>query len=799
MRHRARSLNRIDLFCLFGLLVVAVGVLGWMLFGGVTIGNDYPEYQVIYALIPRFYEQMGIEPLWYPHLEGGVPMGGLTMSQAYHFPAWLLSKMPGYFSGGILSLITFKHIVLTFVITASIYLGFRKLSNLPRSASFLLAVTLHYQMRSLDCLRYGTFYDAYVYLFVCSLCILLFAQSVAMPYLVAIFALSYLSASAGYPPVIFYFAVVNLFVIPIGIRRLGCSWNQTARLLCISAIPLVLGFLFAAPHWLPMAEFLQLNSVRSQGSTIEWANTYALPVTGVFPEFLRGWYTNLITPWYSEVHSAFAGSTTFSILFVTLLFFLPLSGPGNISLVFILVFPLIFAAGRDYGLFVFFYKYVPGFSSFRIPGRFLATLPWVMFVVIIVVCQQRSSRSDRLFLRVFLVVAFLLLLIAGWQAYVGRELPFLSSSTLAGGYYPATIHSSWSGVNLFIWHALSLVLLFICCLTGAVFFWCPGFFKGASIRFDPNCWFSVFFILIMPISIYQNYLIFRHGSWLIGRAPSPTFEEIKSANHLPLAATAPLVGYQGYNQGAVGSATTSFRNFIEVGNNSQSSECLQSLWKQPTEQVVKIPFYLTNRIKRIREKKHMDSPLPCDLEPAAALNKSDFVRVRSLLGSNKDSENLYALNKHNRVEVLTPNRIVMSYKTEDAAFMVTPLPWIPQWRVLIDNVVTDSIRTDSGLVGAVVPVGNHRVAFAYTSNLPLIALVVSAVSAIVGLCLLFGTQNYHIGQVRIGKYLSVVMVVVISVFTVWLYKSTLSRIDSETILTNDYDKRLALQLELWKR
>ncbi len=72
---------------------------GWLLIGPNTIGNDYPRVQPYGSQTLRFYTRHGIEPMWYPHLAGGVPIGFLPFAQYFHLPAWLSSELPGYWTG----------------------------------------------------------------------------------------------------------------------------------------------------------------------------------------------------------------------------------------------------------------------------------------------------------------------------------------------------------------------------------------------------------------------------------------------------------------------------------------------------------------------------------------------------------------------------------------------------------------------------------------------------------------------------------------------------------------------------
>ena len=46
----------------------------WMMVGSHTIGIDYPRFHVLSSLSMRYYSSVGVEPMWYPHLAGGIPI-----------------------------------------------------------------------------------------------------------------------------------------------------------------------------------------------------------------------------------------------------------------------------------------------------------------------------------------------------------------------------------------------------------------------------------------------------------------------------------------------------------------------------------------------------------------------------------------------------------------------------------------------------------------------------------------------------------------------------------------------------
>src|SRR5262249_51819492 len=145
-----------------GLLAPPLLLLGWM-FGDRTIGNDYQKVQVWETQSFRYYATEGVEPMWYPHLTGGVPIGAISLAQVFHLPAWLTSLSRGFWTGDALRPITARELLLFALGHAVYYLAVRSLIGLPPFAAYLVAFACVYNARNLDALRYGPALDATVY------------------------------------------------------------------------------------------------------------------------------------------------------------------------------------------------------------------------------------------------------------------------------------------------------------------------------------------------------------------------------------------------------------------------------------------------------------------------------------------------------------------------------------------------------------------------------------------------------------------------------------------------------------
>jgi len=150
---------------LLGTLVAAAPLImgGWLLIGPNTIGNDYPRVQPYGSQTLRFYTRHGIEPMWYPHLAGGVPIGFLPFAPYSHLPAWPSSELPGYWTGNALLILSARHLLLLAGYHALLAWAASRLLGCGREWGALLGFALVYNLKTLDSLRYGPALEATVY------------------------------------------------------------------------------------------------------------------------------------------------------------------------------------------------------------------------------------------------------------------------------------------------------------------------------------------------------------------------------------------------------------------------------------------------------------------------------------------------------------------------------------------------------------------------------------------------------------------------------------------------------------
>ena len=204
-----------------GLVLPPILFLGWIVAGPFTLGNDYLVYPVQGAQSFRFLTGEGLEPMWYPHATGGIPIGGLFFAQYFHWPAWLASHAPGFWTGEALRWIGLRHLLLLAAAQALFYAAFRRGIRLGPGESYVLSFVCVYQLRSLDAVRYGTGIDGVVYAQAVVLLGMLHVLAPSRGLLALAVVASQLLLTCGYPVAIPFVALAATVAVPVLVRTVG--------------------------------------------------------------------------------------------------------------------------------------------------------------------------------------------------------------------------------------------------------------------------------------------------------------------------------------------------------------------------------------------------------------------------------------------------------------------------------------------------------------------------------------------------------------------------------------------------
>jgi hypothetical protein len=172
----------------------------------------------------RFMTAQGLEPMWYPHLTGGFPIGGLFFAQYFHAPAWITAHLPGFWSGEALRLVSVRHLLLLAAGHALFYASFRRANGLGTWQSYLLSFACVYHLRNLDALRYGAGIEGTLYGQAVVLLALLHVLGPSRASLAMLVPVSQLLLTCGYPVVLPFVALAAL----LASRSWGHRWRETA-------------------------------------------------------------------------------------------------------------------------------------------------------------------------------------------------------------------------------------------------------------------------------------------------------------------------------------------------------------------------------------------------------------------------------------------------------------------------------------------------------------------------------------------------------------------------------------------
>lgn len=732
-------------------------LLGWLLVGPWTIGNDYPVYQVEAALNLRVYERLaGVEPLWYPHLSGGFPVGGLVLGQAYHPPAWISSHLPGYWSGHALDWIAARHLVLFAVLHGLLYRGARRLGGLGRGAAWLLSFVGAYNLRTLDALRYGMALDAVVYTIAV---VVLAGELVLRGRAAAAFALVAAVAlllTCGYPVLVPFGAAAGVLVVGACAVRAGVTMRVVAGRLATVAAACLAGALLAAPHLALFAEYVRVNSKRMQAASLAWASYEPLDASRLL--------ANLLLPWHAEVHSGFGGATALTVVLLAtvVLALRPLRRGWPVLLVLAALPAYAFGAASPFYVAVF--RYVPGFSTLRTPGRALFVLP----LLLVAALAWRRPTTEEVRAAVGVAARALAVVLA---------LALLGTLWTRGGlgpgplprYAPASLSHVWATGLQALWLALGLVA---CASLGTGW----GSDRGRVLLLGVATW-------------AQTAVLLRHGTWMELRRPTPTLAEFRAADHLPLHGGPPLMAENDLMEGSQGLATVPYTHFVKLSGGA--ANCFAPVHRDARHKGILTPFYLSDAIRCVPHTRdalaaltdgrcRADTPLQTYMEGPGCAPAGEEVGPA-------------ALNAANALVELGPNAATLSVTTPRAAVLVTPYPDVPGWTATLDGREAPTVRVNGAFVGVRVPAGTSRVRVAYRSRAALLGMRL----ALLGVALVLGAAAAVLRARRWARPLAVaVLLGALALEQAW-EAAHAARADRRVLLPNGHAALLREQLERW--
>jgi len=758
-----------------GLGLPPLVLFGWMIFGHETLGRDYVVLPTRGALTFRSYTDSGLEPLFYPHQTGGIPVGGLFFAQYFHFPAWLTSRLPGYWDGEALRWFTLRHLLLLVVAQGIHYAAWRRGVGLSPAAAYVISFLAVYNLRTLDNLRYGTAFEATVYAHAVVLLSALHVLAPSRLLLALVVVASQLLLTCGYPVVLPFAGLAALLFVP-ALLAAGCAPGLLVRRGGEALLAAALGALLAAPHGLALWEWMAVNDRRVAHADLEWGTAWAMAPRGVLE--------NLVYPWTAEVHSAFAGPTLSVVAGLALLLVLARTR-GRRAWLLVLALPLLYALGAATPLFPFFFERVPGFGFLRIPGRALALLPLFAFASALSLrAASPVALEDRLRAALRPAAAAALGL-----SLLGLALVALRPGSPLGGtatheYSAASLSDFWSPALRALWLAAGAL--------GA---------GGLLFPRQPRARAA----LAALATIAQTSMLMRHGTWTEERPRSASLAEFAAADHLPLYGSAPLQASNFLAEESDGTATVAYARFFKSA--LRSTNCYLPIHPGLRERGVLLPFYLSPNLACARTTSDalalVNAEGGCWDTGALRTLVTDSLCADGPLSPPASGSALAALNEGNRLVALTSNLAVIDVQASTAAVLVTPFPNVTaNWSLLLDGAPSRLLEVNGGFVGLHVPPGRHQLEVRYFSPLVRAGYRVAFASALA--VVLMGGGRVLLVRAGSARARSAALLLVFALGALALVaygRWEIRFVEGATrrvLLHNSYPERLAEQLARWR-
>ena len=744
-----------------GFILPPLVIFGWLIFGSSTLGNDFQQAHVTEALNLRSYLALGLEPMWAPHFSGGIPYYGLAMAQAFHLPGWFMSHLPGYFTGNALVLFALKGLLVLMFGHAVTYFSLRRITGLQPWVCYALSLLTIYNLSVLDAFRYGTALDAFVYAQCLILVLISYLKEPRPSLLIGLVGLSQLLMTSGYPPTLPFAVLAGLLVLSV----FGERKNDWMRRALIAALACFAGILLAAPNWVGLFEWLQVNERRALHSDLAWANFRPLNPIGLISSFFR--------PWGAEVHAAFGGSSLLGLVLGTAVVMIFEKPKTRWPFLVVLALPFLYAVGTVSPVFVFFFNHVPLFSTIRVPGRIFVIFPLLLIAVSAKLFQQ-TPKSLNHTIRVsacingfFLVLSLVYSLIYPGVGWFGHDRLEISAESL---------NSFWSPWSKGAWICLGLL--------SSVFFY--------RAKLDSKkVWGSLIVLMLC-----QSVLMLQNGTWIESRLPSLSLDEFRSRTHLPLYRVEGMLATNSLAESSAGAATVPYSRFIKSAG--RAANCYLPIDPSVTsteKQAVLIPFYLSNRIRCLGSDSEIFEHLKsesCDeahtLQTwvnAAGTDPACHANAR---------ESLATLNRGNHILALTPNLLEIQTSSLQESVLVTSFPNVNKnWSVKVDGQPASLLEVNGAFVGMRVPAGEHRLEVEYFSERLLMAYRLAMMA------LLIVSASVIVRRKRLGLSLIFLMALGGSSLLYFHWESSfVARAHAKVLLPNNYSELLSMQLERWQ-
>jgi hypothetical protein len=732
----------------------------WMPYGRITLGMDYPDFQPGQQLLFLQHLRDGFFPLWAPGDAGGIPFAAYFIAQQYSPLTWMLAAFDATYQGLQLDLLTLQRLTLLGMSAFFTYLVVRRLGLgwLPGLAAGAIGV---FNMRMLDCFRYGSALDAAVWLPV----LVYLADRIAdrpSLRLIVLYALAqHMLIVSGHTQNAFYaagftfawFLLRTWLLRPAPTERLR-RWLP-ARIGCMVAGQ-ILGLALTAALLIPMvAEMMPLWTKRTLGGA-----AYYYEVHMTWPDLLA----NLFFPWLADIHSGFYWSQAGWILLVGLMVTLIVHRrnlpPQHVRLLIfllaVLTFCLLYSLGPLTPIGPLVNAVVPGLKTFRAPGRIMivGSLAAGLLVAFAIDYLLTNSPARRTLIRVGLAAGLLylvagVLLLAVWAADLARWgeivnytrqlwLPVLGHITENA---PIRIHSLTGMIP-----GMAALILAVTLLNLVSFTLCrSGRLPAAAL------------VLTLGVgALLETAVYHRRGTYIIpGRYYTSRSDRFKDVDvyHTRIFDRLSMFTYAKRNVlkqvHEPGQMRFKFDlpgplcEFLAEGGPPAWRIYYQNVSGHEIPRAYVTPYTRPvrgNDLAGVRDldpyrASVIDLNDPANASAAADSTLAHLAAEPGATNTDTSKKIFDQLNTHTRVVGYTPNRASFLVATDRPALFNYNDTWTPGWQAQLDGSPAPLYRVNHLFKGLALPPGSHRIDFVYDPPDMRIALTTSLSAACLWLSL----------------------------------------------------------------
>jgi hypothetical protein len=660
------------------LLVPVIAVLPFVLlpwlvpaFSHLTIGQDYVIYSIQNQLELQLSLAHGTWPLFAPGFAGGTSAAALTLGQLYHPLPHIAALFPGYGDGRGLEWNTCLRLLSLGLVQLALYGVLIQWRLRPALACVVSLVTV-YNLRMLDLFRYGAGLEAYTaHLLLCASLLWYACTPTRRLGPAAIVVSTYLLAVSGHPQMAYYGLVASGLVwllapLIVGEMRPDCSMAQRRlRFYARSAACVVAGLLLASAYTLPF--FFEV--VRENGSRFAQPYEWSTSLQDSYGGVLR----NFVSPFHSDVHTAFGGSflpllALLAPLLLTRFKRVPIAVWALTSTA---VLVLLIALGSATPVHRVAWALLPLQSTMRVPGRVTLLLP-VMTMLLLAWALQEDPQDFEPRARRLGGLSLLVAMVAGVGWLLADRLP------PPAAFYPAALHSipPWAEVTWVLSGALALLAL-----AGST--WLRRFRPLAEA------------VLVVMIGV-QSATALAFGTWTTARQASPSLRELEATKRITL--TYPFSFGWG-------------------------------MYPASVEQHLKHTFFAPQLARlypgatAVRSQEDAYAWLDQQRQPDRAVIEIAETENGSVPTGTSMTTGEVVLDH------VTFNRLVLTTKSDATALLALSFPYTDRWRATLNGLAVRLYRVNGNELGVQVPPGTSRVELRYHSRAAFTGIALTLLTA----------------------------------------------------------------------